>query len=82
MEALIVALFALLAMVLLEAGYWIALSLMRWAPVIAAGAIAGWHVGRYGAEPLEALGLGLIVCVVARRLLKPRWRSEYYDDNC
>lgn len=82
MEALIAALFALLVMVLLEAGYWIARALMRWAPVIAAGAIAGWLVGRYGAEPLEAAGLGLIVCLIARHLLKPRRRSEYYDDNC
>lgn len=41
MEALIVAAFALLAFVLLDAGYWIAMSLVRWTPVIAAGALVG-----------------------------------------
>lgn len=81
MEALIVALFALLVMVLLEAGYWIALALMRWAPVIAAGALTGWLALRHGGAPLEALGLGVIVCLVVRHLLRPRWRSEYYDED-
>jgi hypothetical protein len=40
MEALILSLFALLAIVLLEAGSWIAIALARWAPVIATGALA------------------------------------------
>lgn len=81
MEALIVSLFALFAIVLLDAGYWIAIALARWAPVIAAGAIAGWLAVRCGAEPLEALGLGLIVCLIARHLLKPRWRYEHRDED-
>lgn len=81
MEAIIVALFALFAMILLEAGYWMALSLARWAPVIAVGALAGWLAGRHGAEPLEALGLGILICLVARHLLRPRWRFEYDDED-
>ncbi|GAM97335.1 hypothetical protein U91I_00961 [alpha proteobacterium U9-1i] len=80
MEALIVALFALAAIVLLEAGYWIALCLARWAPVIALGALAGWLAGRHGAEPLEALGLGILTCLVARQLLRPRRHFEYRDE--
>jgi len=81
MEALIVSLFALLAIVLLEAGYWIALALARWSPVIAAGALAGWLAGRHGADHLEALGLGALTCLIARHLLRPRWRYEYHDEN-
>lgn len=62
MEALIVSPFALFAIVLLRAGYWIAIAIARWAPVIAAGALAGWLAGRYRAQTLEALGLGVLVC--------------------
>ena len=40
MEALIVAIAALAVLVLIDAGYWIAISLVRWSPVIAAGLIA------------------------------------------
>lgn len=81
MEALIVSLLVLFVIVLLEAGYWIAIAVARWAPVIAAGALAGWLAGRYGAEQLEALGLGLMVCLIARHLLKTRWRYEYRDED-
>jgi hypothetical protein len=81
MEALIVALFALFAIVLLNAGYWIAVSLARWAPVIAAGALVGWIAGHHGAAPLEALALGLFTCLLARHLLRPRWRFEHYDGD-
>jgi hypothetical protein len=34
MEALVVACAALVAVVLIDAGYWIAVSLARWAPVM------------------------------------------------
>jgi hypothetical protein len=67
-EAVIVALFALLAIVLLEAGYWMAISLARRAPVVAAGALVGWLAERGGANHLDALGLGLVACLVARNL--------------
>lgn len=75
MEALILALFALFAIVLLEAGYWIAISLARWTPIIAAGALVGWLAHRYGADHVEALGLAALACLIARHLLRPRWRS-------
>ena len=42
MEALVVALGALVAAALIDAGYWIAVSLMRWAPFLAAGLVAAW----------------------------------------
>ncbi len=81
MEALIVALFALVAIVFLEAGYWIAISLARWSPVIAVGAVVGWLAGRHCVEPLEALGLAVVACLIARQLLPPRWRFGGYDDT-
>jgi hypothetical protein len=81
MEALIVALFALFAIVLLDAVYWIAVSLARSAPVIAAGALVGWIASHHGAAPLEALALGLLTCLLARHLLRPRWRFEHYDGH-
>lgn len=80
MEVLIIVLFALLAIVVLEAGYGIALSLMRWAPVIAAGAMLGWTTGILGAAPLEALGLGVLACLLTRHVLRRRRRPEYHDE--
>ena len=70
MEAVIVALFALLAIVLLDACYWIAISLARWAPVIAVGALAGWVAHRHGVEPLEVLGVAIFACLVTRHMLR------------
>ncbi|MCC6789671.1 MAG: hypothetical protein IT547_17700 [Hyphomonadaceae bacterium] len=81
MEALIASFFALFTIILLEAGYWIAIALARWAQVVAAGALAGWLSALYGAEPLEALLLGVIVCLIARHLLKPRWRYDYSNED-
>lgn len=81
MEALIVAVVALIVMVVLEASYGIALALLRWTPVIAAGALAGWLAHRFGAEPLAALGLGFIVCLVVRHLLRPNRRFESQDED-
>ena len=78
MEALIVAVAALAVLVLVDAGYWIAISLVRWSPVIAAGVIAGWLAHHHGAQSLEALGIGFLVSVVARHFLRPRY---IYDDN-
>lgn len=78
MEALIVAVTALAALFLIDAGYWIAISLARWSPVIAAGVIAGWLAHHHGSESLEALGIGFLISVVARHSLRPRYT---YDDN-
>jgi hypothetical protein len=77
MEALIIALFALLVIVLFEAGYWSALSLARWAPVIAAGALAGWIAARHGADSLEAVAVSVLTALLARHFLRPR----YIDDD-
>jgi hypothetical protein len=41
----------------------------------------GWIAGHHGAAPLEALALGLLTCLVARHLLRPRWRFEHYDGD-
>lgn len=72
MEALNVALFALAAIVLLDAIYCIAMRLARWAPVIAVGVLIGWLAHRQGTEPLEALGLAILACLAARHMLCTR----------
>lgn len=56
MEALIVALLALTAIVVLEAFYWIAISLARRTPVILISVLVGWLAARYGADHLESFG--------------------------
>lgn len=78
MEALIVGIAVLAVLVLVDAGYWIAISLVRWSPVIAAGVLAGWLAHHHGAESLEALGIGFLASVVARHVMRPRF---IYDDN-
>lgn len=78
MEALIIAIAALAVLVLIDAGYWIAISLVRWSPVIAAGVLAGWLAHHHGVARLEALGVGFLACVVARHVLRSRY---IYDDN-
>ena len=78
MEALIVAIAALAALVLIDAGYWIAISLARWSPVIAVGVVASWVAHHHGAENLEALGIGFLASVIARHFMRPRF---IYDDR-
>lgn len=79
MEAVIVAIAALAALVLIDAGYWIAMSLARWSPAIAAGVLAGWLAHHHGAQSLEALGVGLLGSVVARHYMRQRFISEDKD---
>lgn len=81
MEALILLAAALIVIVLLEAGYYLAIGLMRWAPVLVVGVAAFWLAHRHGAGDLEALGLAMAVCFLARRLLRPRWYYAYADDG-
>lgn len=69
METLIVILFALIAAVLLEAVYTIALSLARWAPILVAGILGGWTAAALGASHGVAWALGALAAVAARRLL-------------
>ncbi len=76
MEALIVAAAALIVMVLIDAGYWIAISLMRWAPVLAGGLFAAWLACIHDAQLMQALTIGALVCVIVRRLLRPRYLHE------
>jgi hypothetical protein len=70
MEALIIAAAALMVMVLIDAGYWIAISLMRWSPVIIAGAAVGWLAVREGMAPAEALIMGVLASMVVRCLVR------------
>lgn len=79
MEAVIVAAAALFAIVMLEAGYWIAMSLARWSPLIAISALVGWLAHRYGADRLEALVIAAFAFLVLRHLARRRWRCE--DDE-
>lgn len=76
MEALIVAIAALAVLVLVDAGYWIAISLVRWSPVVAIGVLAGWLALQNGVQSLEALGIGFVASVVARHCL----RTRFIDD--
>lgn len=78
MEALVVGIAALIALVIIDAGYWIAISLTRWAPVIIVAAAAVWFALRSGSEPLEALVAGSIVAMLTRHLLR---RSEQGQDR-
>lgn len=70
MEALVVACAALVALVLLDTGYWIAVSLMRWTPVLIVGAAIGWFAHREGLGPVEALAAVALASMAARHLLR------------
>ena len=72
MEALIVAFFALVAIVLLDAAYLMAVTLLRWALVLAIGAIISWLAAHHDASHAEALELGILASLVARRLMPSR----------
>jgi hypothetical protein len=76
MEAMIVTLFALTAIVLIDGGYWIAISLARWAPVIAIGALVGWLAHHLGAQRLDALGVGLLWSLAARHFMRLRVMAD------
>ena len=74
MEALIVILFALIAAVLLEGVYAIAVSLARWAPLIAAGMLCGWIARDLGAPHAVVLALGALTALALRRMLGHAFR--------
>lgn len=69
MEALATIVFALLAIVLLDAATAIANCLLRWAPSLALGALAARFCFETGAGAVEAAVAGLIVATFARTLL-------------
>lgn len=77
METLVVALAALVAAALIDAGYSIAVSLMRWTPVLIVGAAIGWFAHREGLDPIEALAAGTLASIGVRHLL---WRAEEARD--
>ena len=58
-----------MVIVLLDAGYQIALCLMRWAPSLLLGLFLGWVAHRHGAQALEAIGVGALTTLVAKRVL-------------
>lgn len=80
MEALVVACAALAALVLLDAGYWIAVSLMRWSPVIIVGAATGWLAVREGMAPAEALIMSFLAGIVVRHLVRRAEESHDWSE--
>ena len=80
MDALVVAVAALIALVLIDAGYWIAISLMRWSPVILSGAATAWFASREGLGAIEALATGLVAGLVVRAITRRlrRHTEDFY----
>lgn len=80
MEALVVALAALVALVLVDAGYWIAVSLVRWSPVIIVGSAMGWLAVREGMAPAEALIMSVLASMVVRHLVRRAEESHDWSE--
>lgn len=80
MEALVVTLAALVALVVIDAGYWIATSLVRWSPVIMVGAATGWLAVREGMAPAEALIMSVLAGMVVRHLLRRAEKSHDWSE--
>ncbi len=72
MEALIVALFALVAIVFIEACYSIAVSLARGSPILAVGALAGWFALHNGEGLRDVVAVALLACLTARHVMRRR----------
>jgi hypothetical protein len=70
MEALATIVFALLAIVLLDAATAIANCLLRWAPSLALGALAARFCFETGAGAVKAAVAGLIAAALARNLMR------------
>jgi hypothetical protein len=81
MEALVVAIAALVVFVLIDAGHWIVVSLVRWSSVIIAGAVAGWVAGRQGLPPMEALAVGALTSLIARFTMRELQGRTHGDDS-
>ena len=71
MEAMIIIIAALIAIVLLDAGYRIALCLVCWAPCLVFGLFAGWLADRYGAQALQAVWVSALAALIAKRVGLP-----------
>lgn len=70
MEGLVIAFAALVAAVLIDAGHWIAVNLMRWSPILIVGAAVSWFAHCEGLGPTEALAAGGLAGIAARHLLR------------
>lgn len=81
METLVVAVAALVALVLIDAGHWIAVSLVRWSPIIIVGAAAGWLADRQGLSPAEAAAVAVLTSVIARFAMHRLARARYDEDR-
>jgi hypothetical protein len=76
MEALIVIAAALMIIVLLDAGYRIALCLVSWAPSLLLGLLFAWFAYCHGVKALEAVAISALTTLVAKRVLFPRFFSD------
>lgn len=79
METLMVALAALVAAVLIDTGYWIAVSLMRWSPALIVGAVACW-LHREGLGSAEALAAGILASIAVRQILRRTEEARDWND--
>lgn len=77
MEVVVVILSAWVAILYLEAVYWAVRLVLSSTPMIAAGVGAGWLAQASGLGDVEALGVGVMVCLAGRCLLRPRNEDEY-----
>ncbi|MBL8550999.1 MAG: hypothetical protein JNJ73_13515 [Hyphomonadaceae bacterium] len=80
MEALVVALAALTAAVLIDAGYWVAISLMRWSPALIIGAAVSWFAHREGLGSTEALAAGALASIALRQILRRKSEAREWND--
>ena len=77
MEAMIIIIAALIAIVLLDAGYRIALCLTRWTPSLLLGLLFGWLAHHQGVEALKAVAFAGLTTLVTKRVLLP----TIFDDE-
>ena len=70
MEIAIIVGAALAALIIIDTGYWIAFSLIRWSPVIVAGVLAFWIAQHHGAERLDALGVACLASLATRHVMR------------
>jgi hypothetical protein len=68
MEAVIIIIAALIGIVLLDAGYRLALCLVRWSPSLVLGLFAAWLADRCGAQALQAVWVGELAALITKRV--------------
>jgi carbon starvation protein CstA len=70
MEALILVILALFAIIVVDALYGITITIVNRAPVMAVAALAGWLAHRNGAGACEVLGIALVTAMLMRHLIR------------